>query len=82
MMLERDRLDVAANNLANASTSGFKKDIPVVETPPPIRVFRVRDPVPMLPLGVGFGTVTGRRETSNGRGFSWVLREALSSGAG
>ncbi|HHY37374.1 MAG TPA: flagellar hook-basal body protein [Clostridia bacterium] len=86
MMLERDRLDVAANNLANASTSGFKKDVPVVETPLPVRMYRVRDPVPVLPLGAvlggASGVVTWRREDQNAGGFSRMLREALFSGAG
>lgn len=82
LMLERDRLDVAANNLANASTTGFKKDLVIVESPPAKRLFRVRDTVGPSRFNVGqsqtgterqgiYGSVSGR--------FGSVLAEAIVS---
>lgn len=56
MLAEERRLDVVANNLANADTAGYKRAVAVAESPFALLLRRVGDgPVaaPVGPLGVG-----------------------------
>lgn len=73
MLADQRRLDVIANNLANASTSGFKRDASVTQSFQDLLVVRVGDRAPVADaqqnmIGrVGFGTllsVTAARLTS------------------
>jgi flagellar basal-body rod protein FlgF len=62
MLVGQKRMDVLANNLANVSTTGFKRDTTVSESFPEILLKRINDRSPDMPAGpqpvgaLGMGT--------------------------
>lgn len=45
MLAETNRTDIIANNLANANTTGFKKDLAIFRASPEMNIHRFDDPV-------------------------------------
>jgi len=52
------RLDVHANNLANVSTTGFRKDVPIQRSFPDIFLSRYRDPAGMVTAAAPVGSIS------------------------
>ncbi|NLY42865.1 MAG: flagellar hook-basal body protein [Clostridiaceae bacterium] len=57
MLKEQKKMDVISNNLANASTTAFKKDITVFQSFPEILTKRMNDRKNGEPYGAGIGTM-------------------------
>ncbi|MEB3222217.1 MAG: flagellar basal-body rod protein FlgF [Candidatus Sericytochromatia bacterium] len=90
MQVEQIRQDVIANNLANMNTTGFKRDLAVLEAREKMRIKRTQDPVsgdPLAPtrrtpigeLGAGVlvNTISKRFEAGNMRETSEPLDMAI-----
>ena len=72
MAIQQQRMDVVANNIANAATNGFGRDIVVTQSFQDVLALRVRDPgqsrlSPIIgPMSLGVFTNTVYRDFSNG----------------
>ncbi|MEW6081633.1 MAG: flagellar basal-body rod protein FlgF [Bacillota bacterium] len=73
MIAEKQRLDMSSNNLANAQTSGFKREFPLFSSSGQVDIWRVNDTPGVtllsrgagpLPAPVGFMTTGSRLEGS------------------
>ncbi len=55
MLAEKQRLDMSSNNLANAQTSGFKREFPLFSSREQVDIWRVNDPPGPVFLSTGVG---------------------------
>jgi flagellar basal-body rod protein FlgF len=64
MLAEQKRLDVIANNLANVSTTGYKRETTVSQSFPDLLISRIHDPAGPQPVGrLNIGTFVANTAT-------------------